>query len=116
MGLDEVYQQVGGSLDAVLKRLPKEDMVRKYLKMFAADESFSQLKSAVDAKDWRSVFAITHNLKGMAANLELNRLFEVSSNLCEDTRNGEPTGDVDAQYKAIEAEYNKAIAAIEQVD
>lgn len=116
MTLDEFYAEVGGSLEEAKRRLYKEELIKKYLKMFPADESFSGLKVAVEAKDWKQVFAITHNLKGMAANLELKNLYEVSSNLCEDTRNGEPKGDAQAQYEAIEAEYNKAVAAIEQVD
>lgn len=115
MTLEEFYAQVGGSLDEAKRRLYKEELIKKYLKMFPADESFSGLKAAVDAQDWKQVFAITHNLKGMAANLELTRLFEVSSNLCEDTRNGAPTGDAVAQYNAIASEYQNVINAIEQV-
>lgn len=116
MTLDEFYTEVGGSLEEAKRRLYKEELIKKYLKMFPADETFAGLKAAVDSKDWKQVFAITHALKGVAANLELKNLFEASSNLCEDTRNGEPQGDAEAQYQVIETEYHKAIAAIEQVD
>lgn len=115
MDLSEFYTLAGSSLETALSRLMKEDRIKKYLGMFLADENFSHLEDAVKSQDWKQVFEITHALKGMAANLELKNLFEASSNLCENTRNGEPSGDVDAQYEAIATEYNKVADAIKQV-
>lgn len=115
MTLEEFYPLVGGSLDVALTRLFKEELLKKYLKMFLADESYVQLGKAIENKDWRQVFAHSHSLKGVAANLELVNLFNASSELCEDVRNGDPTGDPVAMYEKITEEYNKAVAAIEQV-
>lgn len=115
MTLDEFYIQAGSSLNDALARLYKEDLIKKYLRMFMVDESYTKLGEAVAAQDWKEAFAASHNLKGMAANLELKNLFEVSSTLCESVRNGAPTGDMDAMFAAVKAEYEKTIAAIEQV-
>lgn len=115
MTLEEFYNQVGGSLDEAMARLYKEDLIKKYLGMFLRDDSYTKLGEAVAAKDWREVFATSHNLKGMAANLELKNLFEASSVLCEDVRHGDPTGDMDAMYAAVKTEYENAVAAIKQV-
>lgn len=115
MTLEEFYVIAGSSLDNALARLRREELIKKYLKMFLLDDNFSKLGPAVEAADWRAVFEATHALKGLAGNLELTNLFSVSSALCEEVRHGDPTGDAKAMYQAIADEYNKVSEAIKQV-
>lgn len=115
MTLDEFYAEVGGSYETAIKRLRRDELIKKYLKMFLADDSYSKLESAVASKESKAIFEASHALKGLAANLELTRLFNAASTICEDTRHGEPTGDVDAEMESVKNEYNLAVASIQEL-
>lgn len=116
MDLETFYAQVGGSYAETLERLRKDTLVKKYLGLFTKDESFAQLKAAVAASDWQACFAASHNLKGVTANLGLGALQKAASDICEDMRPGTPTGDVAAEFAAVESEYDKTIEAIAALD
>lgn len=112
MQLQQFYEEVGGNYDEVMARLRKEDRIVKYLGLFLADESYTQLCAAVDAQDWEQSFRASHNLKGVAANLGLGSLFEASSTLCESVRHGAPTGDMAAMIADVRTQYAATEAAI----
>ncbi len=69
MTLTRFYESLGGSLPAVLARIPSEAMVRKFARMYAGDTSCDELVRAVEAKDWQTAFRAAHTLKGVAQNL-----------------------------------------------
>lgn len=116
MTLTEFYEQVGGSYETAINRLRRDELIKKYLKMFLDDASFAKLDAAVSAKDVTAVFEASHALKGLAANLELTRLFNAASAICEDTRHGSPAGNLDEEMAAVKNEYNLAVASIQEVE
>lgn len=116
MTLEELYQQCGGSYAGALERLRRDELITKYLGMFLKDPSFAELAEAVPAKDWKAGFAASHNLKGVAANLGLESLRAAASDICEEMRNGEPTGNMEEMLAAVKVEYEKAIEAISSLD
>ena len=79
MTLSEFYSSLGESLDEVLERLRMESRVAKYLGLFLNDPSFSELKEAFANNDAKTAFRSAHTLKGVAANLGLNKLSASSS-------------------------------------
>lgn len=115
MTLEEFYTKVGSSYAAAMARLRKEELIKKYLTMFLDDPSYKQLCDAVAAQDWRAVFAASHTLKGAAANLELTNLFQAASEVCENTRHGDPELDIEKQMEAVHTEYDIAVNAIREV-
>lgn len=112
MTLEEFYKQVGGDYNEVLSRLRKDGLITKYLGLFGTDTSFAELGQAFAAKDWPGVFAASHTLKGLAANLGLENLRAAASDICENCRNKEPDGNVAAQYERVSAAYEAATEAI----
>lgn len=113
MTLEEFYTQVGGSYDEVLSRLRKDSLITKYLGLFGSDESYTDLARAMSAQDWQGVFAASHTLKGLAANLGLENLRAAASDICENCRNKEPDANVQAQFERVETEYKQALGAID---
>ena len=67
MTLYEFYAAVGGDCEKVLARIPNEPMVKKFARMYAADETTRQLHDAVDAERWADAFRAAHTLKGVCA-------------------------------------------------
>lgn len=116
MTIQDFYEQIGGSYDDAVARLRKDALVAKYAKMFLQDPSYDELCAAVSAKDWKAGFAASHNLKGMCANLSFNELFKVSSDICENLRNGSPDNMVGDQLQAVTREYERVAAAVSELD
>jgi HPt (histidine-containing phosphotransfer) domain-containing protein len=77
---------------ALARMLGKEEMYRKFLTKFRADQNISKLAEIMDGNGFddpgnrAEVFNITHTIKGVAGNLGLTEIYETSGNLCEMTR------------------------------
>ena len=83
MDLRTCYEQLGGSYDDVLSRIPSERLVDKFLRKFLTDESFAGLCSAMAAGSRSEAFLMAHTLKGVCANLGFARLFRSTAALTE---------------------------------
>lgn len=116
MDLQELYANCGGSYDEAINRLRKEELVKKYLKLFLADESYEQTIAAAENADWQQCFSASHNLKGVAANLSLDNLQHAASDICEACRNGAPEGDVSGMVEAVKASYAATVEAIQALE
>ena len=69
MKLEELYQKIGGDLETVMKRIPSEAMIGKFVRKYANDPTYNRLTAAVEAKNWKDAFLAAHTLKGVAQNL-----------------------------------------------
>ena len=83
MDLRTCYEQLGGSYNDVLSRIPSERLVDKFLRKFLTDESFAGLCSAMAAGSRSEAFLMAHTLKGVCANLGFARLFRSTAALTE---------------------------------
>lgn len=115
MTLSEFYNSIGESLNEVLERLRMEERVKKYLLLFLEDPSFNELQKAFASKDAETAFRAAHTLKGVAANLGLNKLSLSSSALTEDLRPYKFTADSQSLLEKVEADYTAAVNGIKQL-
>ena len=60
---------------AVMERLPSADFVRRFALKFLQDDSFPNLKKALEAKDAPTAFRAAHTLKGVCQNLGFDALY-----------------------------------------
>ena len=51
MTLEAFYAKIGGNSADVLRRLPSEAMVRKFIGKYPADTSWGSLESAIHSQD-----------------------------------------------------------------
>ena len=65
MTLQECYEVIGGNYEDVLKRLRSEVLIRKFTLKFLEDKSYSQLKQALEDKNFEDAFRGAHTLKGV---------------------------------------------------
>ncbi|WP_294850552.1 Hpt domain-containing protein [uncultured Gemmiger sp.] len=114
MTLQEFYARIGGNYEATLRRLPSEALVRKFVLKYPGDPSFNQLKDALAAQDWETAFRAAHTLKGVAQNLGMDHLYEVSSALCEALRGPKPLTDPALWPPVVEAN-DQVLAAIQEL-
>lgn len=116
MELRQIYEQLQGDFDSVLGRLLTEERVKKYLLKFA-DKSMDQLiVDALEEKDYERAFREAHNLKGVCANLNLDKLEQSASALTEELRGGEPKGDITPYVQAMQDDYKLTLSAINNLE
>ena len=116
MTLFEFYNSLGESLDEVLGRLRLESRIAKYLGLFLNDLSFDELKNAFAKNDAKTAFRAAHTLKGVAANLGLNKLSSSSSELTEDLRPGSFTTVSQDLLENVELDYIAVVEGIKQLN
>ena len=116
MKLNECYEAMNGDYQDVMGRLPREASIIKFLRRFAQNTEFSELLEAAQRKDYKRVFELSHDLKGMAANLSITGFRLEMSEICEQTRNREPDEGFEQMLETAKAEYQKVLAAIDQLE
>ena len=89
MTLEQVYAAIGGDYKGVLERLPSADFVRRFALKFLQDDSFPNLKKALEEKDAPTAFRVAHTLKGVCQNLGFDALYAPASALTEALRGGD---------------------------
>lgn len=78
MTMQECYKAIGGNYEAVLGRLHSEALIQRFTLKFLEDQSYLQLKQALENKNYEDAFRSAHTLKGVCQKLSLDRLYEVS--------------------------------------
>ena len=87
MTVRECYEKIGSDFDKVLGRMGSEALVKRFAVKFLEDKSFEELTESLKEKDGEDAFRAAHTLKGICANLGLDRLYEADSELTEKLRN-----------------------------
>lgn len=92
-------------MDSALNRVRGNKMLyRKMLDMFLSSKEFDALEEALGAGDNQRAGEIAHAIKGMTGNLSFTKLFETSTELMNQMRQG---GDADPDTLAS---YREAFA------
>ena len=115
MTLEQMYATIGGDYKAVMERLPSADFVRRFALKFLQDDSFPNLKKALEEKDAPTAFRAAHTLKGVCLNLGFDNLSSPAVALTEILRAGTFEGAAE-QYAIVKTEYDRTIKAIKALD
>ena len=115
MTMQECYKAIGGNYEAVLGRLHNEALIPRFTLKFLEDQSYLQLKQALENKNYEDAFRSAHTLKGVCQNLSFDRLYEVSNELTEllRDRTGAQPGISAAMEKVTEV-YERMIEEIKK--
>ncbi len=93
----------------------KEDLFIKFLFKFRGDQSYNQLKEAIDNDDNDAAFKAAHTLKGVAANLSMTVLAKAASDVTEEFRTG--NGEVGKSLMPnVDEGYSKVITFLEMLE
>lgn len=86
MNLKECFDAFAGSYNDAMGRLLTEERVKKFLLMFLKDTSFNELVAAMKSEDYDRAFRAAHTLKGVCANLAIDKLGAAASEITEALR------------------------------
>lgn len=116
MNVEELYALIDGDYDEVLKRLPGEEFVARFIVKFADDTSCPDTVSSWREGDEGATFESAHKAKGVCANLSLRKLADITSMICEALRPGNnalrEATDIDALVNELDAAHQAALEAI----
>lgn len=111
----EVLMEAGIDVADTLERfMGSEDLMMKFLLRFPQDESFVQMKQALEANNAEEAYKAAHSLKGLAGNLGMKRLFQAASAVVEDLRKGD-LKTAQAEREAVDLEYQQVMRALQTV-
>lgn len=114
MDLKKFYESAGGSYDEIKSRLPADKLIEKFVLMLPKEPCFENLKAGMESQDWKAVFAASHTLKGVAANLALTKLYNSANLLTEDLRGGTPTSNTQQYFEQVKKDFENVLAAINE--
>ena len=114
MTMRECYEAIGGNYEDVLGRLHSEALIRRFTLKFLEDQSYLQLKQALENKNYEDAFRGAHTLKGVCQNLSFDHLYEVSNELTEllRDRTGEQPGIPEAMENTVREMMSEKIAQL----
>lgn len=67
-----------------------EPLFKRLALKYLDDAHFVNFKAAMEVQDYEEAYRQAHSLKGVAGNLSLKRLYDMSSMICKELREGEP--------------------------
>lgn len=116
MTVEQFYTQINENFEVILSRFFSAERVKKYVRMFAQDESYKNLLITLENKDYETAFRMVHTLKGVSANLGFDRLYSLSSVLTELLRNKQYDADLETPLNNIKEEYERIIKEIPNIE
>ena len=120
MTVQELYENIGGSIQSALRILQMDKMVARFIVRYLDEPSCGKLLEAYENKDEKGVFEAAHAMKGVCANLGLTGLSEAASEIAEEYRPGKERRFTDAEVKAkidhIAQDYQKTAEEIQKYE
>lgn len=91
-------EELGADVDNTIHRfMGKETLYLNFLGKFKKDQSFANIEKYLEEKNPEEVFKSAHTLKGVAANLGLDPIANLASDLTELFRGKQQFEDADAE-------------------
>lgn len=91
-----------------------ESFYIKFLKKFVDDKSFETLSSGIENKNLKDIKDGAHTLKGVAGNLGLKKIYDISKKLME--INDEIDENIIMLYKDLKNEIEKTKEVLKNLD
>ena len=112
--IEEFYNQIGGDYSKAISRMQDDERIKKYLRFFLMDESYSQLENAIEANDCETAFKGAHTLKGVCQNMSFEVLSKVVEQITEELR-AKDLEKALTTFPLVKEEYNKVINEINKI-
>ena len=121
--MDEKFKSLleenGVDVKNTIKRfMGKEEMYQKFLGKFMSDQNYDNLGKNLEEKNYEEAYKCAHTLKGVTANLGLDPIQSVVSDLVEELR-GKKAEEVDemkvnAKWQDVKSTYERFYEIISQ--
>lgn len=100
MTVQELYEKIGGNYEHALQIMRMDRMISKYLLKLTGSGVYEDCRAAFESMDATKIFESTHAMKGVCANLGLDDLASMVSEITEEFRPGAERSLSDDEIKA----------------
>lgn len=115
MKLNDLKNKIEIDIEGSLARFGNmESFYIKFLKKFVDDKSFETLSSGIENKNLKDIKDGAHTLKGVAGNLGLKKIYDISKKLME--INDEVDENILMLYKDLKNEIEKTKEILKNLD
>ncbi len=104
MNVKQFYIETNGSYENALAIMMNDMLIKRMLTKFMDNNSFKDIVSLYEQKDFRGLFAASHSFKGVTGNLALTPLYELASTITEATRNSDDVN-LDKEIAELKEKY-----------
>ena len=105
MNVKQFYIDINGSYQDALAIMMNDAFIARLMKKFMENNSYQEIVSLYEKKDYRALFAAAHSFKGVTGNLALTPLYELASYITEATRNSDDVN-LDKEIQELTKVYN----------
>lgn len=120
MTLQELYALIGGNYEQAQHVLKMDKMIDKYIRKLKASGVAEQLAAAAETLDPQGLFDSAHAMKGVCANLGLDKIAALADEITEEFRPGNQRklSDEEAKIKLNEINelFRKTLEGIERYE
>ncbi len=114
MTIPELYAAIDGNYESAKRVLAMDKLIQKFIVKLLDDKSFDRLKNANG--DPKEIFEASHAMKGICANLGLDNLSAMASDISEEFRPGKSRhlsdDEVSAKIAALSEKYTFTLEEI----
>ena len=116
MTVKELYDKIGGNYDQAIRIMKMEKLVDRYIRKLGKSTFVEALVAAADSMDAVALFENAHAMKGVCANLGLQKLAAAADTVTEEFRPGSARKLSDDEVRALlrdtEAVYKNTLEQI----
>lgn len=105
MTVKELYAYIGGNYERALSILRSDRMIDRFIRKLTSGQVCEELLAAGEALDPVRMFEAAHAVKGVCANLGMDNLGGIASELSEEFRPGTSRAMTDEAVRARLAEF-----------
>lgn len=116
MDIRELYSKIGGDFNDAMGRIPKEALIEKFVRKYIEMDDVEKMITAFKNADYKTVFEVSHNLKGVSGNLSLISISKNISEICESVRYGEPDKDISELIALAKEQHTMLISLVNQLE
>ena len=116
MTLQELYQNIDGNYDHAVQIMRMEKLIARYISKFPNSGVNEALQEAGKTLEPAKMFETAHAMKGVCANMGLDKLSAAAGEICEEFRPGNARGISDDEIRAklaeVDAMYRRTVEGI----
>lgn len=120
IAVKQKLENSGFDVDGALARfVNNESLYMMFMKKFPNDENYAKIEGELQAENYDDAYAAVHALKGVAGNLGINEVFDISVRLLALMKNKESETDLKTKamdiYAELKVAFEKASAVIGEI-
>lgn len=120
MTIQELYSKMEGNYDQAVRVMKSDRLIDKYIRKLKSSQIDIRLADAAETMDAVMLFESAHAMKGVCANLGLEKLAAAADEITEEFRQGNPRKMTDEEVKAklaaISEQYRMTADAISEYE